>query len=68
MRASLGDVKPLFKQNGFAEINRSFLVNLSYVDGYNNAEVEVAGEKLPLSRIYKTQFLNELTAYLGGKI
>lgn len=68
MRASLGDVKPLFKQNGFAEINRSFLVNLSYVDGYNNTEVEVAGEKLPLSRIYKTQFLNELTAYLGGNI
>lgn len=68
MRASLGDIKPLFKQNGFSDINRSFLVNLSYVDGYNNTEVDIAGEKLPLSRIYKAQFLNELTAYLGGKI
>lgn len=67
MRSSLDKIKGFFKEHSFAEINRSILVNLACVDGYSNSEVSVAGEKLPLSRIYKAQFLNELTAYIGGK-
>jgi DNA-binding LytR/AlgR family response regulator len=66
MRASLEDIKAFFKENAFAEINRSLLVNLARIDGYTNTEVLVAGENLPLSRIYKTDFLNKLTSYLGG--
>ena len=66
MRASLGDVKPVFAENGFVEINRSLLVNLAYVEGYSAAEVTVGGEALPLSRIYKADFLNALTRYVGG--
>lgn len=67
MRGSLADVKPLFKANGFAEINRSLLVNLAYVDGYDASGVTVGGEVLPLSRIYKADFLNALTRFVGGE-
>jgi len=64
MRASLDDVKGFFKENAFAEINRSLLVNLAFVEGYTATEVIVAGETLPLSRVYKAQFLNALTSFL----
>lgn len=66
MRGSLGDIKPLFSANNFVEINRSLLVNLAYVEGYAPAEVTVSGEALPLSRLYKADFLNALTRYVGA--
>lgn len=66
MRGSLDDVKEFFAENGFAVINRSLMVNLAYVDSYSQGEVTVAGETLPLSRIYKAAFLDKLAVYLGG--
>lgn len=66
MRGSLADVKSSFIENNFAEVNRSLLVNLAYVDGYSAAEINVGGEILPLSRIYKADFLNALTRFIGG--
>ena len=68
MRGTLGEIKPLFKENGFAEVNRSLLVNLAYVEGYTGNEITVGGEILPLSRIYKADFLNKLTKYIGGSL
>ncbi len=68
MRGTLNDIKAEFIKNNFVEINRSLLVNLSFVDGYNNSEVIVAGETLPLSRIYKTAFLDKLTRFMGRAV
>lgn len=65
MRGTLDEIKPLFTANGFSKINRSLLVNLAYVDGYSQQEVTVAGEPLPLSRVYKADFLNDLTKFIG---
>ncbi|MCD8307000.1 MAG: LytTR family DNA-binding domain-containing protein [Clostridia bacterium] len=65
MRGSMSDITDQFLSNGFAEINRSLIVNLAYVTGYNATDVSVAGEKLPLSRVYKADFLNALTRYIG---
>lgn len=67
MRGSLSEIDEFFRGNGFAGVNRSLLVNLMHVDGYDAQEVSVAGEKLPLSRVYKTDFLNALTRYVGGR-
>ncbi len=67
MRGSMSDIRDLFTANGFAEINRSLLVNLAYVTGYNATDVDISGEKLPLSRLYKADFLNALTRYVGGR-
>lgn len=66
MRASLDDVRAFFESNGFVAINRSLLVNLAFVDGYDNNQVTVGGEALPLSRVYRTAFLDKLATHLGG--
>lgn len=68
MRGTLGEVKPLFISNGFSEVNRSLLVNLAYVEGYTPQEINVSGEILPLSRVYKAEFLNALTKFVGGSV
>lgn len=68
MRASLDDVKAFFESNGFVAVNRSLLVNLAFVDGYDNSQVTVCGEALPLSRVYRSAFLDKLAAHLGGGI
>lgn len=68
MRESLDNLKEKFRKNGFSEINRSLMVNLAFVDNYSNSEIVVGKEILPLSRVYKVSFLNELTAYFGEKL
>lgn len=66
MRAVLNDIREFFLSNGFAEVNRSILVNLAFIEGYSAAEVNLfGGETLPLSRIYKTEFLKNLASHLG---
>ena len=64
----MDNIKERFKGQGFSEINRSLLVNLRYVDNFNNSEVFIRTEALPLSRVYKASFLNELTKYFGEKL
>lgn len=67
MRELLKNVSDYFAKNNFLKINRSLMVNLAYVDGYSKNEVSVGGETLPVSRVYRTEFLDKLTAYLGRK-
>lgn len=67
MRGILDDILKSFQNYSFAKINRSILVNLAAVEGYDKTEVEIQGEKLPLSRVYKADFLSTLNQYLGAK-
>ncbi len=53
-------------QHGFIRCHTSFLVNLRYVTKVENNTVFLGNVPLDLSRGKKTQFLNALTAYLGG--
>ncbi len=66
-RGSLDSLKKVLKENGFSDINRSLVVNLAFVDNYSPTEVVVCKETLPLSRIYKAAFLNDLTKYFGNR-
>ena len=68
MRESLNAVLDDFTKEDFVRINRSLLINLAYVDSYQANEVIVKGEALPISRIYKTEFLDRLTIFCGGKL
>ncbi len=68
MRESLNAVLDDFIKEDFVRINRSLLINLAYVDSYQANEVIVKGEALPISRIYKTEFLDRLTIFCGGKL
>lgn len=67
MRGSLDVFKKELTDGNFSEINRSLIVNLAYVDNYSNNDVVISNEVLPLSRVYKASFLNDLTKYFGEK-
>ena len=64
-RGSLDDICDFFTANDFVRINRSILVNLKKVISYSGNDVVLEKDTLPLSRVYKTSFLNSLNAYLG---
>lgn len=66
MRGSMKEITGFFAANGFAHINSSLLVNLSYVDAIQGNEVTVENTVLPVARIYKSEFVKKLTTYLGG--
>ena len=49
--------------NRFQRIHKSYLVNLERVDHYSSKQIEIAGEKLPLSRTQKDNFVEALNAF-----
>lgn len=51
---------------GFFKCNRWYLVNMRHVRGLKDLYVDVAGEKLLISRRRKADFMQALTSYLGG--
>lgn len=59
IRIPLNDFKDKLPQEMFLKIHRSFIVNKHLVQSVKNNEVEIDGEKLPLSRSYKAQFIQE---------
>lgn len=66
MRGTMKEITGFFSSNGFAHINSSLLVNLSYVDSIRGNEVTIGGSILPVARTYKAEFMKKLTTYLGG--
>ena len=66
MRGSMKEISEFFLKNSFALASGSLLVNLAYVEEFQGGEVIVNGEKFVLARKYKTDFINELTEYMGG--
>jgi DNA-binding LytR/AlgR family response regulator len=53
---------------GFARCNNAYLVNLRYVDGILQNNVNIAGNMLSISRTKRKDFMNALTDYIGGGI
>jgi len=53
--------KELGEQN-FLRIHKSYIVNLDRIQRYNSREVEIDGEKIPLSRHKKTLLADALTS------
>ena len=51
----------------FVHANRSFLVNLRYVDSFKQESVRIGGDEITISRPQKKAFIAALTQYLGGK-
>lgn len=65
MRESLEEIQNEFLTFGFAKINRSIIVNLVKVSDYSHTDVTIKDEVLPLSRVYKSEFLRDLTQFIG---
>lgn len=55
-----------FSGGGFSKCNSNYLVNLAYVNGVRGDTVDVAGDKLQMSRARKKPFIDDLTVFVGG--
>ena len=65
MLVSMKKVESMFAGSGFLRCNNSYLVNVSYVTGWNKSSVSVNGTDLPISRGKRKEFLDELTKWFG---
>ncbi len=51
---------------GFARCNNAYLVNMRYVDGIQQNNLQVGKWMLSVSRTKKKEFMNALTDFIGG--
>jgi DNA-binding LytR/AlgR family response regulator len=65
---TLKDAESKIGRPQFVRCNRSFLVNLRYVDSICKNSVFVGGAELDISRPQKKAFLSALSDYLGGRM
>ena len=46
----------------FMRIHKSYIINIDKVDKYNSRNIEIDGEKIPLSRHKKAELIDALSA------
>ena len=66
IRSTMKQLEEKLKDCFFARSSVSYLVNLAHVSGISGDCVLVGGEKLPISRQKRKEFIAALTAYIGG--
>jgi len=52
----------------FFRCHQAFLVNMAYVSSIGKCEAQVAGERLPVSRQRRKEFVQAFARYLGGSL
>lgn len=63
---SLASMEELLKDAPFVLCNRCYLVNLKYVEGVDEYDLNLDGEILTISRAKRSAFINALNCYLAG--
>lgn len=63
---SLREYEEQLKDFGFARCSQSYLVNLAYVTGITQDNVQISTQTIPISRREKKAFLSAFTKYDGG--
>jgi len=63
VRETITNISEKLPSQEFLRIHRSFIINTSKIDSYNNEEILIEGRSLPLSRSYKEQVLNYLNNF-----
>lgn len=66
IRSAMKDMEDRLVGCFFVRSSVSYLVNLAHVSGISGDMVLVNGEKLPISRQKRKEFITALTAYIGG--
>lgn len=57
---TLSDMEQDLQQHNFVRIHKSYLINICHLDYVEGNQVQIAGEKLQISRGYKTEFLRRI--------
>lgn len=63
---SLGKLTDSLSDKGFVRSHQGYLVNLHYVTRYDKTSICVGDDRIPLSRTYYKNFVQQLLAYCGG--
>ena len=64
-RGTMNKLEALLVPYGFYRNSKSFLVNLNYVESIQRNECTVHGERLPVSRMKKKEFMQALLKYVS---
>ena len=65
---SMRDVEQKLPPENFFRSSKAYLVNLEHVDGIQDEDAIVNGERVQISRAKRKAFLAALTHYMGGTI
>ena len=64
-RTSLKDLEDDMKEYGFFRCGKGFLVNMKHVDGISGGDCIICGERIPISRSKKNEFMELLLQYMN---
>ena len=64
-RGTMNELEKLLTPYGFFRNGKSFLVNMQYVEAIQDNQCTVHGEKLPVSRAKKKEFMQKLLEYMS---
>lgn len=68
VRRKMSEAELELAQHGFFRSNKGYLVNMKHVDGVQDGCCLVAGQKLPISRGRKAEFMAAMAEYIGGMV
>ena len=66
MRGSMKEHETELCAYNFTRVHKSYLVNLACIENIHGSTVTVAGEELPLGRVYRDRVVNEYFRYIRG--
>ena len=66
INSSLRYFEELLSEASFFRCHNAFLVNMVYVSAIEKNDAIIKGEKIPVSRQRKKEFVQAFTRYLGG--
>lgn len=64
-RGTMKELEEILEKYGFFRSNKGYLVNLKYVDGLKDNCCVIHGEKLPVSRARRKEFMEALVKYMS---
>lgn len=64
-KGSLTDLEQTLEQHHFFRCNKCYLVNLEYVEGIQNNDIQVAGDLVQVSRARKKALMDALNNYIN---
>ncbi|PQA90932.1 DNA-binding response regulator [Chryseobacterium shigense] len=67
-KRTLTDMDSVLSGKGFVRIHRSFMINSSFVTGFNHHEVLLGSYQIPVGRSYKSEFEAFITVISKGSI
>jgi len=65
---SMQDMEELLTGNGFFRCHSSYLVNLRHVESIQGNDAVIRGERIPISKHRRREFMSAVTAYYGERL